>query len=123
MTGSIIRFKHNAEAQGFQAFAQQTLVDGANIAWDLDLGAGEVTLGGNRTLDNPGGMADHVGQLFGLRVIQDGTGTRLLTWGSAYDFAGGTPPTLSTGVTDIDQFVFYCTGTKMVLVGSALNIS
>ena len=51
-------------------------------------------LGGNRTLANPTGLRD--GQVLNFRIVQDGTGSRTLAYGSAFKFAGGTAPTLST---------------------------
>lgn len=48
-----------------------------------------VTLAGNRTLANPTGLYD--GQVFNIRVIQDGTGNRTLAYGSKYKFPGGAP--------------------------------
>lgn len=105
------------------AAPQQTLTDGANIALDLSKGnSATVTLAGNRTLDNPTGIRS--GETYLIEVVQDGTGSRTLTWGSAYDFAGGTPPTLSTGAADVDRFVFVATdSTQLTLTGSALDVS
>jgi hypothetical protein len=71
------------------------LTDGANIAIDAALANNfRVTLGGNRTLDNPTNLID--GQVFNVRIIQDGTGSRTLAYGSLYKFPGGVVPTLST---------------------------
>ncbi len=81
------------------------LTDAANISWDASKGNhAVVTLGGNRTLDNPTNVEP--GQLYTLRVIQDGTPPRTLTWGGKFLWAGGTAPTLSTGAGDVDVFVF-----------------
>jgi hypothetical protein len=73
-----------------------TLTDGANIS--VDLAASNnfvVTLAGNRTLDNPTNIV--AGQSGSIFIVQDGTGDRTLAYGSYYDFAGGTAPTLTTG--------------------------
>jgi len=35
--------------------------------------------------------------------VQDGTGSRTLSWGSYWDFAGGTAPTLSTTASAVDR--------------------
>jgi hypothetical protein len=54
------------------------------------------------------------GQIYALRVIQDGvTGSRTLSYGTAYKFPGGSEPVLSTGVNDVDIIIFYCDGTNM----------
>ena len=87
------------QARSFQ------LTDGANIAWDLDNGliAG-VTLGGNRIMDAP--TNPRVGQRLTLQIIQDGTGSRTLTWNSFFIWPAETPPTLSTGTNRMDVLTF-----------------
>jgi len=44
-----------------------------------------------------------VGQSGSIFIVQDGTGSRTLSFGSQYDFAGGTAPTLSTGANAVDR--------------------
>ncbi len=44
---------------------------------------------------------------FVLKVTQDGTGNRTISWPASVDWAGGTAPTLSTGANDVDVFVFF----------------
>lgn len=81
-----------------------TLTDGATIALDASLGDHfVVTLGGNRTLaapTNPKG-----GQRITLAVIQDGTGSRTLTFNAAYDFNGATP-SLNAAASAVTLFLF-----------------
>jgi len=90
----------------------QTLTDGANIAWNLQTQpVAKVILGGNRNLDNPTFMRDGSSGI--LRVIQDGTGTRLLTWGSAYLFEGNVDPVLSTAINSVDIFAWHSDGTSV----------
>ena len=78
------------------------LSDGANIS--VNLAANNhfsVTLAGNRTLDNPTNIvAGTSGSFF---ITQDGTGSRTLSYGSQYDFAGGTAPTLTTTAAAVDR--------------------
>lgn len=75
--------------------AVQVLTDGATINVDASLGDNcRVTLGGNRTLANPTNLID--GQVLNFRIIQDGTGSRTLAYGSNYKFPGGTAPVLTT---------------------------
>ena len=58
-------------------------------------------LAGNRTLDNPTNcVAGQVGSIF---VVQDGTGSRTLAYGTSWDFPAGTAPTLSTDADAIDR--------------------
>lgn len=96
-----------------QNFAQATLTDGSSISWDLSAAqAAIVTLGGNRTLANPSNLV--AGGTYVLIVVQDGTGTRTLAYGTAYKWPGGTAPTLSTAAGSIDVLTFISDGTKML---------
>ncbi len=52
-------------------------------------------------LQNPSNLT--AGQSGSIFVIQDATGSRLLTFGSSWDFAGGTAPTLSTAASSVDR--------------------
>tara|TARA_Y100000361_G_scaffold101984_1_gene91786 strand:- start:518 stop:1330 length:813 start_codon:yes stop_codon:yes gene_type:complete len=90
-----------------------TLSDGANISYDMDDGNNAtVTLGGNRTLDNPSNVT--VGQSGSIFIVQDGTGSRTLSYGSAYDFASGTAPTLSTGANAVDRIDYVVRTTSSI---------
>ncbi len=81
--------------------ALQTLTDGATVNWDMSSGYNaKVTLGGNRTLAAPTNVIE--GITYTLRVIQDGTGSRLLTWNAAYKWGTAGTPTLSTAAGAID---------------------
>ena len=69
------------QLEGRYAVEIATLTDGATIT--PDFGANQnftVTLGGNRTLANPSNMV--VGQTGSIFVVQDGTGSRTLSFGS-----------------------------------------
>jgi len=78
------------------------LSDGATITPDLaDSNNFSVTLAGNRTLANPTNTV--AGQSGSIFITQDGTGSRTLAYGTNYDFAGGTAPTLSTAAGAIDR--------------------
>ena len=78
------------------------LSDGATITPDFaDSNNFSVTLGGNRTLANPSNIV--AGQSGSIFITQDGTGSRTLAYGSYYDFAGGTAPTLSTTASAVDR--------------------
>jgi hypothetical protein len=71
------------------------LTDAATILVDASQGDNfRVTLGGNRTLDNPSNLSD--GQVLNYRILQDATGGRTLAYASKYKFPGGTAPVLST---------------------------
>ena len=79
-----------------------SLTDGANISVDFNAGQNlHVTLEGNRTLDNPTNcVAGQVGSIF---ILQDGTGSRTLSYGTSWEFPAGTAPTLSTSVNAADR--------------------
>ena len=94
-----------ATAQTFTAGQRgeiTTLTDGANISVNLaDSNNFTVTLAGNRTIDNPSNIV--AGQSGSIFIVQDGTGSRTLAYGSYYDFVGGTAPTLSTAASAVDR--------------------
>lgn len=99
---------NNAVTNAVQTFTSgqrgeiTALVDGATITPDLaDSNNFSVTLGGNRTLANPSNIV--AGQSGSFFITQDGTGSRTLAYGSYYDFAGGTAPTLSTAASAVDR--------------------
>ena len=73
---------------------EDTLTDQATIAWDVIASpVAKVTLGANRTLAAPSGTSPAAGQFIALTVIQDGTGSRTLTWNATYEFTADTAPT------------------------------
>ena len=95
----------------------QQLTDGTNISVDFNAGQNfTVTLGGNRTLDNPTNcVAGQVGSIF---VVQDGTGSRTLAYGTSWDFAGGEAPVLTTdadGIDRLDYIVHTSTDVQTIL--------
>lgn len=97
------------KAQNFNA---TTLTDAANISWDLaNNQVTEVTLEGNRTLDNPTNMV--AGATYILTVKQDATGSRTLAFDTAYKFPGGAAPSLSSDANSVDILTFVSDGTSM----------
>jgi hypothetical protein len=88
--------------QTWAAAEEVTLTDAATIAVDMStfLNA-KVTLAGNRVLGQP--TNTKVGQCGVIRIIQDGTGTRTLTYHADWKFVGGIDPVLTTtaGATDL----------------------
>jgi len=103
-------------------FPEATLTDQATIAWDVSTSSvAKVTLGGNRTL----GAATNAqtGQFISLLIIQDGTGSRTVTFNAAYEFTGDTAPTLTTTAAKGDLFVFRYNGSKFLEVGRNLNLT
>ena len=82
-----------------------TLTDAASITVNFALGNNFlVTIGGNRILAAPtNAVAGQTGQIY---VIQDGTGSRTLSYNSTYQFVSGAAPTLSTGAADVDILLY-----------------
>jgi hypothetical protein len=103
-------------AQNFTAAqrgAVVALTDGATITADFALANNfSVTLGGNRTLANPTNLT--VGQSGVIKVTQDGTGSRTLAYGSNWDFAAGTVPTLTTTANAVDILAYYVDGASNI---------
>ena len=99
-----------------------TLVDGATITPNLsDSNNFTVTLGGNRTIANPTNIV--AGQTGSIFIVQDGTGSRTLSWGSYWSFIGGTAPTLSTGAAAIDRVDYICRTTTDIHAVFTANYS
>lgn len=92
-------------AQTFSAAQRGSITalsDGANISTDLALNNFfSVTLGGNRTLDNPTNIV--AGQSGSIFITQDGTGSRTLSYGSYFKFKGGSAPVLTTTAAAVDR--------------------
>jgi hypothetical protein len=83
------------------------LTDGATITPDFSLNNHyEVTLGGNRTLANPTNVV--AGQSGVIRVVQDGSGSRTLAYGSNWKFSNGAAPVLTTTINAVDLLVYFC---------------
>lgn len=80
----------------YDSLAEVTLTWAATITPDLSAGSNRLlTMTGAATLSNPSaGMTP--GRTGRIRIVQDGTGSRTLAYGSWWDFEGGTPPVLST---------------------------
>jgi len=101
---------------------EATLTDGSTINWNaLTSPVAKVTLAGNRTFAAATGAV--AGTFASLLVIQDGTGSRTLTWNAAYEFASDTAPTLTTTASKGDLFVFRYNGAKWLEVGRNLALT
>ena len=101
---------------------EATLTDASTISWNaLTQPVAKVTLGANRTLGAAsGGVA---GQFVSLLIIQDGTGSRTVTFNAAYEFKDDTAPTLTTTAAKGDLFVFRYNGSKWLEVGRNQNLT
>jgi hypothetical protein len=112
------KFKFNDAAY----FPEATLTDASTIAWDTQAApVAKVTLTDNRTLG--AGTNAVAGQFVSLLVIQDGTGSRTLSFNAVYEFTEDTAPTLTTTASKGDLFVFRYNGSKFLEVGRNLNLT
>ena len=78
-----------------------SLAAGSHIL-DLNRNANfKLTISGNITLVNPANLtAGTTGSIF---IVQDGTGSRTVSYGDSWDFAAGTAPTMTTGANSVDR--------------------
>jgi len=60
-----------------------------------------LTLGASLTIANPTNLV--VGQSGSIFLIQDGTGSRTISWGSYFDWAGGSAPDISSTAGYVDR--------------------
>ena len=97
-----------------------TLQSGATVTPDLnDSNNFTLTLDQNLTIANPSNCT--AGQAGSIFLVQDGTGSRTAGWGSYWDFAAGTAPTLTTnanGVDRVDYVVRSSTSIHAVFTGN-----
>ena len=101
-----------------------TLIDGATITPDFSASNNfEVTLTDTgRTLANPTNIT--AGQSGVIAINQDASGSRTITtYGSYFKFAGGTPPTLSSGPDDLDVLSYYCVSSTVIVASLGADFS
>ena len=90
--------------------ATQTLTDAATVTWNMANGnIGLWTIGGNRTLQAPTNAV--VGTSV-IRLTQDATGSRTVTWPANFKWSAGSAPVLSTAAAAIDILSFIYDGTN-----------
>lgn len=97
-----------------------TLTDSATIAINLSSGVNfQVTLGGNRTLGAPTNAK--AGQRGRIKVVQDATGNRTLSFNSVWDFASGTAYTLQGSASGEYDVLYYDVVSPTSIIISALG--
>jgi len=99
-----------------------SLTDAASIAVSFNDGQNfAVTLGGNRTLESPTNcVAGQTGSIF---VVQDGTGSRTLSFGGNWKFAGAAAPTLTATSAAVDRLDYIVQTSTAVHAVATLNVS
>ena len=85
------------------------LTSGTTVALDLNLGTVfTLTLAHNLgTFNWTNPAASGYASSFILKVKQDGTGSRTISWPAAVDWAAATAPTISTSANAVDVFAFF----------------
>lgn len=97
----------------------QTATDGTTVTFDFSKTQNwQVTLGGSRTFAFQGAKS---GDRVRVKVKQDATGSRTVTWPSTVIWAGGSAPTLTTTASRTDIVEFEFDGTNYVEVSNKLN--
>jgi hypothetical protein len=108
-------FSKNIRVDGQAHAPYSTLVKGANSIFTPDFDESNnivTTLDSTSTFANPSNLKD--GASYTIIVKQDATGGRTITsFGTAYKWAGGTAPTLSTGANAVDILTFISDGTNL----------
>ncbi len=102
----------------FTRLGHQILTDAATIAFDVSLGCNaKVTLAGSRTMAAPtNAVAGDGGR---ITFVQDATGSRIITWNSAWKHPSGTDTVLTTTASAVDTLEWYTPdGTTFHIVGA-----
>jgi hypothetical protein len=122
LTGNGTDLTNNDTTTVFRKSARKTYT-GVVGTTTIDLALGDVfefTFGaGNETLALNNIMN---AELIGLTVIQDGVGSRTMTWPGTIKWAAGTAPTLTTAANARDVFQFYSNGTNLYERSRALDV-
>jgi hypothetical protein len=103
--------------------AQTTVAVSVNNTVGYNFGTSNnfvTTLTNNATLKNP--INQEPGQSGIIYMIQDGTGSRTLSFGTYWEFEGGTAPTLSTAANAVDVLIYNVRTTTAISTFSVLNI-
>ena len=106
--------------QGNAASNIVTLTDGATITPDFTLGNNfQVTIAASRTIANPTGVT--TGQSGVIFIQENGTGGYTVGWGTSWDFASSTAPTLITTASALNALPYFARSTTSIVVGSVIS--
>ena len=109
---------------GSVLMTEDTLTDASTIVWNVITSpVAKVTIADNRTMAAPSGTTPAAGQFVSLLIIQDGSGSRTITWNAVYEFTGDVSPTLTTTAAKGDLFTFRYNGSKWLEIGRNLNLT
>ena len=99
-----------------------TLTSGATVTPDFaDSNNYTLTLDQNLTIANPTNLT--AGQSGSIFLVQDATGSRTAAWGTYWDFAGGTAPTLTTTAAAVDRIDYVVRSSTSIHAVATLNYS
>jgi len=99
-----------------------TLTSAATVTPDFAASCNfTLTLDQNLTIANPSNLT--AGQTGSIFLIQDGTGNRTAAWGSYWDFAGGTVPTLTTTASAVDRIDYIVRSSTSIHAVATFNYS
>ena len=79
------------------------------------------TMAHNITFANPSNLT--AGQSGSIFLTQDGTGSRTASWGTNWDFAGGTAPTMTTTASAVDRVDYVVLDSSNIHAVATLNLS
>ena len=80
-----------------------------------------ITLANNCHLNLPSNLT--AGQTGSIFVVQDGTGSRTLSYAGAWEFPGGTAPTLTTTASAEDRIDYIVRASNAIHAVASLNVS
>ena len=98
------------------------LTSAASVTIDMaDSNHFSCTMAHNITFANPSNLT--AGQTGSIFLIQDGTGSRTASWGSYWDWVGGTAPTLTTTAAAVDRIDYVVRSSTSINAVATLNLS
>jgi len=102
----------------------QTLASSASITADFSGGNNfNLTLADNTALENPTGVNASAGQSGVIAITQDGIGSRTMAFGTYWEFAGGSAPTLSTAAGATDLLVWHVIASTRIVAQLIADVS
>ncbi len=117
-------FTHNTHTfrNSQRARIEAVTVGGANVALNFaNAQMFALTLGINTNLNRPSNLT--AGQSGTIFLVQDGTGSRTLSYSSVWDFVGGTAPTLTTTASAVDRIDYVVRSTSSIHAVASLALS
>jgi hypothetical protein len=121
---SATTFTAKVVGNGAQAYSIPVSVSVVTSAVSLDFATGNnftTILNGNVSIANP--VNPQPGQSGIIYVLQDGTGSRTMSFNANWKFEGGTAPTLSTAADARDALIYNVVSATEISTFSILNIS